>query len=83
MDTWHDYLLNCYPREIFYSASNVTFVRLFHPILDSSITTEEIFRSVRCAKSGKTPGSDGIPNDFFKHLPQKGIEFDSGVPIWI
>ena len=35
-------------------------------ILNTPITKEEVERGIRKLKSGKTPGKDGLPAEFFK-----------------
>lgn len=38
-----------------------------HPILDITIMHEEIVTSIKQAKPGKSPGPDGLNNEFFKN----------------
>ena len=36
--------------------------------LDSYITEEELFKSLSNLKSNKSPGSDGLTSEFYKHF---------------
>lgn len=46
-----------------------------HPTLDSEITVEEIKNILKNLKSKKAPGLDGIPYEFYKNLPDEGLDF--------
>ena len=62
---WQNYFTDQYPaRSIFY----VDLIDVRHPYLDADITLEEIDFSLNNCKLKKTPGSDGIQNEFFKNL---------------
>ena len=38
--------------------------------MDSQITLDEIFNSIRMSKNNNAPGADKAKNEFYKNLPQ-------------
>lgn len=53
---------------------NTPFYDARHPTLDSNITTWEVEHAIKKLKLKKSPGPDGLKNEFIKNLPQIGIE---------
>ncbi|XP_044589182.1 uncharacterized protein LOC123268266 [Cotesia glomerata] len=66
LDTWIEFYKNVYPPRI---TDNSSFFGVTNPILDTSITYDEIYNSISALKSGKAPGPDTITGEFLKNLP--------------
>lgn len=49
------------------------------PILDGDISLDEIGASLLACKDGKAPGSDGVPSEFYKCLPQNWLLYLCGL----
>lgn len=58
---------NCFP-EVTYIEKN--FLYKYNSILDSDITVEELNFSISKCKLNKSPGIDGISNEFLIALPE-------------
>ncbi|XP_011313595.1 uncharacterized protein, partial [Fopius arisanus] len=71
-EVWESFYLAIYPPRIFFE---VSFADVRHPFLDGKITLVELSSALRSAKVGKAPGPDLIPNEFWKALPQIGLDF--------
>lgn len=67
---WFDYFQTTFPpnREIPHPIMNFS-----NPQLDAEITRREISWSLKKCKENKSPGPDEIPYEFFKYLPEEGI----------
>lgn len=68
--TWQRFLENVYPCR---QSIELTMYDVRHPMLDSTITREEIVASLRKCKVGKSAGPDGIGNESFKDLPSNWL----------
>lgn len=62
-----------------YSAHNPLPVSInhevFNPSIDYMITTDECTKCVAKLRNNKAPGPDVLSNEFFKNLPDSGIDF--------
>lgn len=75
LSAWSNYLRSCYPPTEPIIPIAKDFLNISHPILDGSITAEELSLSLAHCENGKAPGVDGIGNSFYKHLPQNWFLF--------
>ncbi|KAI5717340.1 hypothetical protein M8J77_004178 [Diaphorina citri] len=71
-ENWERFLKDTY-LDVDYESLNMTDVR--HPVLDSEITVDEILAVLKKVKTKKSPGADGIPYEFYKNLPQEGLQY--------
>lgn len=57
------------------NSKDIQYAHLYHEdsFLDNNITTAEIYQVLAKAKSGKAPGEDRIPYEFFKNAPHELI----------
>ncbi|XP_015509342.2 uncharacterized protein LOC107216614 [Neodiprion lecontei] len=68
--TWSEFYKNVFPPRII---DNTTYFGVSDPILDTSITYDEIRRSINGMKNGKAPGPDAITGEFIKNLPSNWL----------
>jgi hypothetical protein len=48
---------------------SISYLQAAHPFLDSPISLEELQIAVKSCKYNKTPGLDGISNEYYKFMP--------------
>lgn len=65
MQEWENFYVNLFQRD---TRSSTQFYDCIHPHFDSIITLRELQTGLHKCKSGKAAGSDGLNNDFYKHL---------------
>lgn len=69
---WTEFLHSIYPEKqnIYLDMYDVR-----DPYLDRTITMWELNQVLKLAKKNKAPGSDEIPNEFYKNLPESSRHF--------
>lgn len=73
LPTWLNYLETNYPVIVENGTLDRNFLNVSHPILDESITFDELSASLARCKNGKAPGVGGIGNAFYKNRPQNWL----------
>lgn len=68
---WELFYKNIYPPRIL---DNTLFFGVYDRLLDKPVTLEELKNALKKIKSGKAPGPDEIPSDFYKHLPENCLD---------
>ena len=67
LDIWLDYFMRIYSESTI--SVNYDILRVENLIMDAEIKVEEIIYSNDRCKRGKSPGENGICNEFYKNLP--------------
>ncbi|XP_046630011.1 uncharacterized protein LOC124310242 [Neodiprion virginianus] len=66
LEQWESFYRGIYLQ---FPAPDYLYLGPSDPLLDEDITLEELIHSLTKSRLGKAPGADGIPNEFYKALP--------------
>lgn len=69
---WETYLIKLYKKELI--PDEIRFQDCLHPLLDKNTEWNEVKEVLKKCKNGKSPGTDLIRNEFWKNLPDNGIQ---------
>jgi len=68
--TWLDYYHKLWTKQFNYNTTEGKCAKLTENCVDL-ITMEELETTIKTLKSRKSPGSDGINNELYKHAPKR------------
>uniref|UniRef100_A0A1Y1LYJ1 Reverse transcriptase domain-containing protein n=1 Tax=Photinus pyralis TaxID=7054 RepID=A0A1Y1LYJ1_PHOPY len=71
-ETWYQFLKDLYTTR---RIEITLYPNITHPHLDAAISLSEIEWSINHLKLNKSPGPDGIPNEYYKSLPSSWIHY--------